>query len=271
MGKFDGCLLCSDIDGTLVRGGDPVPRRNREAVERFKSGGGHFAIATGRSARNAERIWRQSGSDTRVICGNGSALYDYGSGEYAYRLTLAENLKPPVPELALRYGTGVIVDCDGTDSFVLRYSPEVEEHNLRVGAAYPVVTYEELAGRSWDKVLFLTKSPRAAEEMFARLRAMRLPGAAIARTEATYVEIQPEGTDKAAGATRLREMLGASRLFAIGDYDNDLNMLRAADISATVEGAPDYIKSEVGFVCGSAESGAVADFIEYLGSTVRSR
>jgi len=56
MGKFDGVLLASDFDNTLLntetarRTGAEVPevsRRNREALEYFMAGGGRFAIATG--------------------------------------------------------------------------------------------------------------------------------------------------------------------------------------------------------------------------------
>ena len=58
MGKFDGVLLASDFDNTLLntetarRTGAEVPevsRRNREALEYFMAGGGRFAIATGRA------------------------------------------------------------------------------------------------------------------------------------------------------------------------------------------------------------------------------
>lgn len=56
MGRFDGVLLASDFDNTLIyteealRTGKPVPplsERNRAALERFMAGGGRFAVATG--------------------------------------------------------------------------------------------------------------------------------------------------------------------------------------------------------------------------------
>ena len=47
MGKFDGILLLSDIDGTIAKEGI-VSEENRAAVEYFKQNGGMFAYATGR-------------------------------------------------------------------------------------------------------------------------------------------------------------------------------------------------------------------------------
>ena len=58
MGKFDGVLLASDFDNTLLytedalRTGGPVPplpERNREALTYFMAQGGRFAVATGRA------------------------------------------------------------------------------------------------------------------------------------------------------------------------------------------------------------------------------
>ena len=58
MGRFDGVLLASDFDNTLIptetalRTGQPVPTLspgNRAALEHFMAEGGRFAIATGRA------------------------------------------------------------------------------------------------------------------------------------------------------------------------------------------------------------------------------
>ena len=58
MGKFDGVLLASDFDNTLVWTEDAlrqgtampqVPERNREALRYFMANGGRFAISTGRA------------------------------------------------------------------------------------------------------------------------------------------------------------------------------------------------------------------------------
>ena len=55
MGRFDGVLLASDFDNTLIytedalRSGVPVPPlspRNRQALEWFMTEGGRFTVAT---------------------------------------------------------------------------------------------------------------------------------------------------------------------------------------------------------------------------------
>ena len=50
----------------------------------------------------------------------------------------------------------------------------------------------------------------------------------------------------------------------MGDYYNDLEMIKKADISAATDNAPEDVKLYADFVAGRCEDGAVADFIDYL-------
>ena len=53
-------------------------------------------------------------------------------------------------------------------------------------------------------------------------------------------------------------------LFAMGDYYNDLEMIKKADISAVPLGTPDDIRQYADYETVRCEDGAVADFIDYL-------
>ena len=48
MGKFDGMLICTDLDGTLLEKNRSISEENHNAIEYFKSEGGIFTFITGR-------------------------------------------------------------------------------------------------------------------------------------------------------------------------------------------------------------------------------
>ena len=48
MGKFDGILICTDLDGTILKNDKTISNRNIEAMEYFKKEGGYFTFVTGR-------------------------------------------------------------------------------------------------------------------------------------------------------------------------------------------------------------------------------
>lgn len=52
---FENIVLFSDIDGTLCTYDKKIPKRNLDAINRFKLLGGKFSICTGRSALSLRR------------------------------------------------------------------------------------------------------------------------------------------------------------------------------------------------------------------------
>ena len=114
MGKFDGLLLVSDFDNTLVYTEEalqkcvdmpPVSDKNRAALEYFMAGGGRFAIATGRALAAFQVLAPDLPINTPCVICNGAALYDFAQGEY-----LDFNL---LDETALRRGQALLDAYDG--------------------------------------------------------------------------------------------------------------------------------------------------------------
>lgn len=56
MGKFDGILMCTDLDGTLLRNDKSISQENLAAMEYFKAEGGWFTFITGRMPHYAMYI-----------------------------------------------------------------------------------------------------------------------------------------------------------------------------------------------------------------------
>ena len=76
MGIFDGCLLASDIDGTLLADKYINPR-NIEKIEYFMSEGGYFSLATGRSVGAISMVLDQLKRVSPCIVANGCMIFDY--------------------------------------------------------------------------------------------------------------------------------------------------------------------------------------------------
>ena len=49
MGIFDGILILSDLDGTLLNSSAEISQRNIDTVKYFMDNGGKFSFATGRN------------------------------------------------------------------------------------------------------------------------------------------------------------------------------------------------------------------------------
>ena len=81
-----------------------------------------------------------------------------------------------------------------------------------------------------------------------------------------YIEIVSKGYSKGVGMIETIGMLGIKRenCIAIGDSENDLDMMRAAGISVAMGNSPDGVKKECDFVTLPCEDGGVAYAIDKL-------
>ena len=81
MGKFDGILIATDLDGTLVADGK-VSKENAEAIRYFQSEGGLFTLATGRYISHIkENFGNIIDFNICVLTVNGTVLYDVEKNE----------------------------------------------------------------------------------------------------------------------------------------------------------------------------------------------
>ena len=82
----------------------------------------------------------------------------------------------------------------------------------------------------------------------------------------TYAEVGVKGYSKATGMELLRKYYGAdhAHVVAMGDSDNDSEMLRAAGISVAMGNAVDGIRDIADFVTLDCRDGGVGYAIEQL-------
>ena len=272
MGKFSGCLLACDVDGTLVCG-DIFPEKNAEKIAQFVSEGGIFSLATGRSVGAVgmvlDKIRELIGPS---VVANGCMIYDYKNEQVLYNKTVPDDVKLLVFEAAERYSRVGVELHSGYKTFIYKDDPEVRDHQSYEGLCGTLTCKDEVFPLGWNKALFTCEEPDELykiDEFFGArcTNAVCVPtNADIYGRKRHYREILPTGVNKASALSELVKILGIKKggFFAIGDYMNDISMLKIADISACPKTSPDEVKEVCDFHTQPAQNGAVADFIDYL-------
>ncbi len=249
MGRFDRFLICSDIDGTFAFGKD-VPQRNLDAVKYFQSEGGIFTLSSGRSPGYAEQ--------TFPVVLNGPSINDNGAVIYDHRLRRVLWSFP-------LDGSGIMLEWvsrQEVQSAFLRFSDgtfEVEKSQIADFAASH--TTGEL-----HKVLCSFSDEDAAIAFRDHARETFGNRYDIRRSWSLGVEfISPLG-GKGNGLKYLKTILGDKihTAIAIGDYENDLSMIEAADRSFAPANACKDVLDAADTVLCHARDGAVGELIELL-------
>ena len=82
--KFEGLLICTDLDGTLYRNDKSISRENSEAIEYFKDNGGIFTFITGRMPYFSNDTYNRINPNAPFGCINGGGIYDHRTHEYVW-------------------------------------------------------------------------------------------------------------------------------------------------------------------------------------------
>ena len=118
----------------------------------------------------------------------------------------------------------------------------------------------------WYKFLFLDDDPARLQQV--REATLAHFGKHLAPTcSSTWIlEMQYPSITKALGLQKLKKHLNAQKrtVIACGDYENDTQMLKAADVAVAPANALDTVKAVADHVLCHCKEGLIADVIEAI-------
>ncbi len=258
--------IISDLDGTLLPSDKKPLERDLAAIRAFEQAGGHFAIATGRTIQAAEQYQLMLGLQTPMIVYNGAAIYDSQRREVMFSQCLPQNARVMTQEIMAAYpGIGVEV-LRAENAYVVRNNEQEKQHIALCGVSPCYCTLEEVPEDNWLKVLFAAP-PEEIPALAAYIDAQKYENVDFIRSANIFYEMLPKGVTKGSALTAYRALPGMEDavFVAVGDYDNDLAMLRAADFSAAPANALPEVKAAANLVLEhTCEEGAMEELIHHI-------
>lgn len=266
MGRYDGILFCTDLDGTLLKNDCSVSRENIAAIEYFKENGGIFTFVTGRMPFFVSEIWNTLRPNAAFGCINGGGLYDFEKQKYISQcvipetvLELVQCVDEAVPGVGIQVNTFYhTYFCKENDTMV-RFREITGLPNL----ARPYQSVDE----PMAKILFGTDDESEMEALQQVLRAHpKAEKFDFIRSAKYLYEILPKGIGKGTVISELPKYLDRpiNKTVAIGDYNNDISMIQAADLGIAVANACPEALAAADMVTVSNEEHAIAKVIESL-------
>lgn len=268
MADFSRYLIVSDIDGTYIAPDGSLVQRNLDAIARFKANGGLFTISSGRIActihPNIPLI--PETLNTLAMLSNGGLLYDFNTGEYADETFLSESDCNDLLAFFSEHTPEAILQLSAREGMF--FSGETERIHRYVAPSFPETIFFA-APSEWPLSHVYKFVLRETPERIAELRPLfdaRFGDRFTVTTSASrLMEVQHRICNKALGIEKLRRALKSANeriVIACGDFENDLEMLEAADISVCPANACDKVKAIADYQLCSCGEGLIADIIE---------
>ena len=266
MKKFDGILICTDLDGTLLKNDKSISEENSRAIEYFKSEGGLFTFVTGRMPTTAKRLYDLIRPNAPIGCINGGGIYDYESESYVWTCELSRKcleLVKYVEETA--EGVGVQVNTFDKIYFS-KDNSAMELFRKSTGSPNLVRRYYDVT-EPIAKIVFGDAREDHLLKVQELLNSHPLAGEFdFIRSERKLYEILPKGSSKGSVLVRLADHLGIDikKTIAVGDYNNDVSMLLAAGVGIAVANACEEAKAAADRITVDNEHSAIAKIISEI-------
>lgn len=264
--KFQGILLCTDLDGTLIGDDERISEENRRAIEYFQREGGSFTFVTGRASHATRALISAIRPNVPIGCLNGGGIYDGEQDKMLWAAYLDREVDAMLDAVeAAMPDMGIIVNAPG-GVFFTNETPSNADYCRRRGIHIPVRPRSEI-GHPYYKIVFLHCDEARIEQLVSLLASHPLADRySYIRSEKELYEILPKGVSKGDVLLRLADQLGIERshTIAVGDYNNDISMIRSAGVGYAVANAIAEVKAAADRITVSNNEGAIAAIVRDL-------
>ncbi|MFT3951369.1 MAG: HAD-IIB family hydrolase [Oscillospiraceae bacterium] len=262
-------LLITDMDGTFLPDNKIPSATDLDAVTRFQAAGGTFSVATGRAVQAARQYFKTVRVNSPVILSNGGMVYDQAADKILHSVFLPGIADAVMRELLAKFpDTGCEV-LTGKEVFVTQFNDIEREHNVICNVIPVEISPEECETRAPEKFKILFAA--APETVLAMAEYVKdkpyLDAVDFVISAPVYFEMLPKHISKGAALEALRGLCGMEdyTICAVGDYFNDIEMLRYADVAFCPANAVDEVKAVCDVVLPyTNEENAVAAVVSYI-------
>jgi hydroxymethylpyrimidine pyrophosphatase-like HAD family hydrolase len=266
-------LVVTDLDGTLWDGKGRIHPRARRALSTLADAGVPVLVATGRGAHSAWTVMEANGVGLPGVFLDGATGYEFGATTafhtHAFSPAVAAQVLEVLEELDV--SPCIHVDDPGRD-IVLGDHPFTHPDYIRRITASVREEDPQTAVRTLRVLAFtlLGAEPSMVRELAAQVTA-RVQVAAATSTDRTYgglhLSFRPFGVSKWSGvlAYCAARGLDAGRVLAIGDADNDVEMLQGARVALAVADGTEGALAHADRLLAPASEGGWAEIVGVLG------
>ena len=256
--------IASDVDGTLLTSKHQLHPRTKlavlESLKRVDRGELlQFFPATGKSRKGAlDSLGREVGVALSTCPGvflQGLYCVD-GENNIVFEQKLSHTAVQATEDLVAQYGLSIVA-YDGDDLYTTDKTASVVELHERYGEPLAeVVDSISALPDGVHKILLMDPSPEKLTDMVRQPleELAKQNDSGVTQAIPTMLELLPSGCSKARGVREICRVLGvdpASELLALGDAENDVEMLQEASIGVAMgnacpvaQEAADFVMSE---------------------------
>ena len=250
MGIYDGIILCSDMDGTMTDSRGVISKKNADAIRYFQQNGGLFTVATGRPPSHPEKFSDIFVCNTYIIALNGSVIFDPKTREFIEKHPLDDGAKYDIKKIIETFPDAGQIQIHTENNLFIK--EDGEDADCFLG---------RIDERMFD-IMFIQNREKTAELKDSLPKAF--PDYKFCRSWSEGIEMFSSKAGKGKAVMKAKSLTNSRLAVSTGNYDNDIEMLRMADIGICVKGSSKETTEAADIMTVSCDEDALAVIIGEL-------
>lgn len=262
-------LIAFDMDGTLLNSKKEINKESIYAINKAFHAGKEVILCTGRCIAELEKYIKQIPELRFIVGASGAFVYDLKeqreiytqaiSVEQVYQILDVAKTVDAMPHILTDKSIVSRKDFENMEHFDMKhYIPLFKDVAIKVENIYKYYEEHEMPV---VKLNMYHASPQEREKTKEKLRGKNF---ILADAERTSVEISANGTTKGTGLEQLCKYLGITmdEVIAVGDADNDIDVLSKVGLSIAMGNANEKVKSICDVIVSDCDSNGCVEAIE---------
>ena len=258
-------MVVTDIDGTIVKADSTCSNAVRSTIKRLSEKKIKVVLATGRMFRATYPVLMDLGLKTPIISYQGGFVKEYYGEQKtlyakytdkAHALEVIDYFRSKNIHINVYVNDVLYVEND--DEYIKKY---IENRNI----VYTVVDdLKSVDMTGLHKVLGIDKNPQKIIDATSELKEKYNNELYIIRSTPYFCEVSNPEASKAAALNFLRDYwkFKNEEVLAIGDQDNDIDMIEAAGVGIAMGNGTEKLKEAADYITKSVDDDGFCYAIE---------
>ncbi len=256
-------IVFVDLDGTLKNNNQKISIRNKEIIEKLFDIGILVVFTTGRPLNYTISLSKQFSASNYVISSNGAEIYNYFNKKIIYNSIISNEVLIKLNELIKKYNLFFIANC-----LLKSYTnKDFGDPGKKI-----INSLEDIFDEKISQLIVESYDIESMKKFKKEL--INIPNIKISNksrnpkdsNKILFYDITNKDVSKGNAIKILCDYLkiDINKTMAIGDSDNDIEMLQVSNVKIAMSNATDNLKKVANFVTLSNDQEGVAVVLEQL-------
>lgn len=260
-------ILALDIDGTVVTSDKKISKRTHDILYSFQKKGGIVLLASGRPEASMRHVARELELDKfggYMLSYNGGKIIQCGTNQVICQTLFPTAYIPEIMDIIREEPVGIntylndkIVASHNVNDYTYIES-RITGMEMEILEDFNTMTQYDI------NKLLLHGDPAVILKLEQKLSQKYQGKLGIFKSEPFFLEIVPQGIDKAASIDRLLNLLGLQKeeCIACGDGFNDVSMIQYAGLGVAMANAAPIVKQYANYITLTNDQDGVAFVVD---------